>query len=90
MAKNITPKTLETWAMETSRNNHGKVRVSIAKHFGYKDLEDDFKTINKVHKAQNGLTYEQFMERNRLLNVMLERIKEEHGEAVFEKVQSCV
>ena len=64
----------------TEDNYHGEARKTIATAFGYSDLADGYKQINKEHNATGNLGKDLYDRRNRLDNEMEKRIRKDYGE----------
>jgi len=90
MAKQIKPQMFGIWRRMTEWNHHSECLVSIAKAFGYKDLYEKLNEIKKQHYKIGYLPYDLWEKRNALYKELVQRIKEEEGEDMFNKVMASI
>lgn len=73
---------IKEWKEMTDNNLHSEVRLEIAVHFGF----HDYKMMFKRFVEKDGLTCDEYDERNRLFEAMLARIKGLFGDEVAKEI----
>lgn len=64
----------------TDDNFHGEARQTVAKAFGYNDLADRYKQINKEHDEEGSLTPRLYERRKAADDELEKRIRRDYGE----------
>ena len=64
----------------TDWNNHGEASMTVAKAFGYNDLADKYKAINKEHERVGSLTPDLYQQRNAVDSDLRKRVERDYGE----------
>ena len=64
----------------TDDNFHGEARMTLARAFGYNDLEKQYRQINKEHDDVGYLNQDLSDRRNKLDDEMEKRIKKQYGD----------
>lgn len=64
----------------TDDNFHGEARQMVAKAFGYNDLADRYKQINKEHEEVGSLTPRLYERRKAADDELEKRIRRDYGE----------
>ena len=67
-------------ARYTDDNYHSLAGATMAKAFGYNDMEKEYSDIEKRHVRAGSLTQELYERRNKADNEMEKRIKRDYGE----------
>ena len=73
---------LNKWKKMTENNLHSEVRLEIAEYFGF----NDYKMMFKRFVEKDGLSCDEYDERNRLFEGMIARIKGVFGNEVANEI----
>lgn len=81
---------LEHWKRLTNTNYHHKVRIEIAKYFGFYWFEHFFYGVSFIAKTTHNISNELRDKYNEMTNLMLETIKVYYGVEVYYMIHSCI
>jgi len=90
MEKEISKKMTSKWVTLIAHNKHTECFLSIAEHFGYKDLVDKFKKVKKEHDAKGYLEYDVYINRYEILDELTHRIFTEYDRHTYQQVIKCL
>lgn len=81
---------LKHWRYLTDNNEHHKVRIEIAKYFGFSWFEHFFYGVSFVSNTIHKLSTELRDKYCEMTNLMLETIKVYYGVEVYYMIHSCL
>lgn len=67
-------------------NDHTGALLAIAKHFGLTGFVTIFKAIEEIHRVEGSMSPDLGAYRQRKGDELLNAIRQEHGEAVYQQI----
>lgn len=74
----------------TWENDHTGAKLAIAEHFKYAKYVKILKAIEVIHDAEGCMAYDLGAVRRRVGDELLNAVKKEHGEEIYQKVYNSL